>query len=149
MSGFSPSTIIRLILPIVLLPLVACSITSLTRENSSSAESYLEEKWGVKILSLRQSAEGYMLDFRYRVMDKEKAAPLFIREHRPYLIDEATGAKFLVPESPKVGALRTTRPPQDDRNYFIIFGNPGRYVKKGNRVSVVIGDFKAENIVVE
>lgn len=95
------------------------------------------------------TAEGQMLDFRYRVLDEEKAKPLFSRQYKPYLVDEATGAKFLVPESPKVGALRTTREPKPDRNYFIIFVNPGRYIKKGNKVTVVIGDFKAEHLVVE
>jgi hypothetical protein len=90
-----------------------------------------------------------MLDFRYRVLDAEKAAPLFDRKQKAYLIDQATGAKFLVPESPKVGAMRTTRPPKQDKNYFIIFVNPGRYVKQGNKVTVVIGDFRAENLIVE
>jgi hypothetical protein len=109
----------------------------------------IEEQWGVRVLRISLTAEGQMLDFRYRVMDEEKAKPLFSRQSKPYLVDEATGAKFLVPESPKIGALRTTREPKPDRNYFIIFVNPGRYIKKGNRVTVVIGDFKAEHLVVE
>jgi hypothetical protein len=109
----------------------------------------LEDRWGVKVLQIRLTAEGLMLDFRYRVLDAEKAAPLFSRENKAYLIDEATGARFLVPESPKVGALRTTRPPHEDKNYFIIFVNPGRYIKAGNKVTVVIGDFRAEHLIVE
>jgi hypothetical protein len=108
-----------------------------------------EQRWGVQVQQIRLSAEGLMLDFRYRVVDKDKAAPLFSREIKPYLIDEATGAKFLVPDSPKVGSLRTTRPPQNEKIYFIIFVNPGRYVKQGNKVTVVIGDFRAENLIVE
>ncbi|SNB47978.1 hypothetical protein [Geobacter sp. DSM 9736] len=115
----------------------------------SRQESSIEEKWGVKVLSLKQSAGGYMLDFRYRVLDPEKAKPLFDRKLKPYLVDEATGAVFAVPEPPKVGALRSTRPPQPERNYFVMFANPGGYVKKGNKVSVVIGDFRAENITVQ
>ncbi|MFZ5998472.1 MAG: hypothetical protein ACOYW7_13460 [Nitrospirota bacterium] len=111
--------------------------------------SILEEKWGVKVLGLRQSANGYMLDFRYRVLDPEKAAPLFDRKVKPLLIDQATGAKFAVPEPPKVGALRNTRKPVANKNYFVIFANPAQYVKKGNKVTVVIGDFRVENLVVE
>ena len=120
--------------------------------NSSAAEdvrSAMEMQWGVKVLPIRLSAEGYMLDFRYRVLDAEKAAPLFDRKIKPYLVDEATGAILVVPEPPKVGALRNTRKPQPDRNYFVLFANPGRYVQKGKRVTVVIGDFKAEHLVVE
>jgi len=90
-----------------------------------------------------------MIDFRYRVLDPGKAMSLFDRKIKPYLIDEATGAVLAVPEPPKVGTLRNTRTPQPDRIYFILFANPGRYVQKGKRVAVVIGDFKAEHLVVE
>ncbi len=109
----------------------------------------INEKWGIKPLHMRLSAGGYMLDFRYRVTDAEKASPIFSRALKPFLIDQATGAKFSVPEPPKVGALRQTRRPAADKNYFIIFANPGNYVKKGNRVTVVIGELKIENLVVE
>ena len=122
------------------------------RMNSSPAEdvrSAMEKQWGIKLLPIRLSAEGYMLDFRYRVLDPEKAMPLFDRKIKPYLIDEASGAVLAVPEPPKVGALRNTRKPQKDRNYFILFANPGRYVQKGKKVTLVIGDFKAEHLVVE
>lgn len=114
-----------------------------------SESAQLEEKWGIKVLGLRQSANGYMLDFRYRVLDADKAAPLFDRKVKPQLIDQATGATFAVPEPPKVGALRNTRKPVANKNYFIIFANPANYVKKGNKVTVVIGEFRAESLVVQ
>ena len=149
--GFFKSSVIysnlfALIVRFALLSMVAACATT---GNVSHSGDPLVERWGVKVLQIRLSAEGYMLDLRYRVLDAGKAAPLFSRELKPYLIDEATGAKFLVPEPPKVGALRTTRPPQPGKNYFIIFANPGKYVKKGSKVTVVIGDFRAENLIVE
>lgn len=109
----------------------------------------LEAGWGVKVLAIRLSANGYLLDFRYKVIDAEKAAPLFSREIKPYLLDQASGAVFGVPSSPKVGSLRQTRPPVAGKNYFIMFANPANYVKKGSKVSVVIGDLKIENLTVE
>jgi hypothetical protein len=109
----------------------------------------LEEAWGVKDLSIRLASNGYMLDFRYRVTDPGKALPLFDRKIQPYLVDEGSGAHFYVPNPPTIGSLRTTRPPQEDRVYFIIFGNPGKYIKPGSRVTVVVGDFKAENLTVQ
>jgi hypothetical protein len=109
----------------------------------------IEERWGIQIIGIRQTAAGYMLDFRYRVTDPEKAAPLFVRKTKPYLIDQASGAKFAVPNPPKTGPLRTSDPPQANRIYFIFFGNPGKYIKPGNKVTVVIGDFRVENLVVE
>lgn len=139
-----------MMLALAFLALAGCATTD--RRSASDValgDASLEEKWGVKVLSIRLSAEGYMLDFRYRVRDPEKAAPLFDRSSKPYLLDDASGAMFVVPEPPKVGALRNTRKPQPDRNYFVMFANPGRYVKKGNRITVVIGDFKAEHLVVQ
>ena len=111
--------------------------------------SALEERWGVKVLSIGLSAGGYMLDFRYRVTDPQKALPLFDRRVKPFLVDEATGVTMVVPEPPKVGALRSTRPPQPERNYFMMFANPGAFLKKGGKVTVVIGDFRAERLVVQ
>jgi hypothetical protein len=135
----------RFLLLLLIMGMTACATTG----NVSLSGDPLVDRWGVKVLQIRLSAEGYMLDFRYRVLDPGKAEPLFDRNKQPYLIDQATGAKFLVPESPKVGAMRSTRPPKQDKNYFILFANPGRYVKQGNKVTVVIGDFRAENLIVE
>ncbi len=142
----------RLIVICILLPLIGCSTTGagkLSMTDDHLSETGIEEKWGVKVLSIRHSAGGYMLDFRYRVLDPEKALPLFDRKIKPHLVDEATGAVFAVPEPPKVGALRSTRKPQPGKNYFVMFANPGGYVKKNSKVSVVIGDFRAENLVVQ
>ncbi len=109
----------------------------------------IEKEWGVRVLSIRLTANSYMLDFRYRVLDTEKASPLFTWKVKPYLIDQASGARFLVPNPPKVGSLRSTRKPEADRNYFMMFANPAQFIKKGNKVTVVIGDFKAEDLIVE
>jgi hypothetical protein len=108
----------------------------------------LDENWGIRVEGIRQSAGGYMLDFRYRVLDAEKAAPLFDRKTKPYLIDQTSGTKLHVPNTPKTGPLRSSNPPQDDRVYGILFGNPGTYIRPGSKVTVVIGDFKAEDLLV-
>ena len=118
--------------------------------HSLSVQTDPKEQWGIQILSLRRSAGGYMLDFRYRVLDPQKAQPILNRDLKPYLIDQATGAKFIVPSPPKVGPLRqSAQTPIAGRTYFVLFANPGQYVQPGNKVSVVIGDFKAENLMVE
>ena len=109
----------------------------------------VSKKWGIEVQSLRTTAGGYMLDFRYRVDDPEKAQQLLLPKMSPCLIDEATGAKFLVPRPPKVGSLRASGKPVVGKIYFVIFANPGSFIKEGNKVSVVIGDFKVEHLTVE
>ena len=112
----------------------------------------LEQGLGIRIEGLRLSAAGNMIDLRYRVNDADKAAPLFDRKIRPYLLDEASGAAFGVPESPKVGQIRTTRrnsDPLSERDYHILFANPGHLLQAGQKVSLVIGDVRLRNIVVQ
>jgi hypothetical protein len=120
-----------------------------TDERPAAGLAALEETWGVRVEGIRQSAAGYMLDFRYRVLDAEKAAPLFDRKTKPFLIDQTSGTKLHVPNTPKTGPLRSSNPPQDDRVYAILFGNPGTYIRPGSTVTVVIGDFKAADLVVQ
>lgn len=108
----------------------------------------IEENWGVQIVSLRRTAGGHMLDFRYKVINPEKAAPLFVRQTKPYLIHQDSGKSLAVPNMAKVGPLRTSDPPKEGRIYWMFFGNPG-LVQAGDKVSVVIGDFKVENLIVK
>lgn len=111
-----------------------------------------EFRYGIKIEGIRLSANGYLLDFRYKVLDADKALPLLDGKQKPYLIDVSTGAKFLVAAPPKLGALRPTSrgaKPYEGRGYFMIFGNPWHYVKAGNKVVIVVGNFKSDEIVVQ
>jgi hypothetical protein len=68
----------------------------------------IEEQWGVKIESLRTSAAGNLLDFRYRIIDPEKASYLVDRRNKAYMIDQASGRVLSVPTTAKVGPLRQT-----------------------------------------
>ena len=108
----------------------------------------LENLWGIKVESAKLSAGGYMIDFRYRVLDTAKAAPILDRAAKPYLIDQASGATFAVPNPPKVGQLRSGKNIKEGTIYFIFFANPGKYIKSGNKVTIVIGDCKINDIVV-
>jgi hypothetical protein len=117
--------------------------------NDSQPEGSLSEAdWGIKVESARLSAAGYMVDFRFCVLDAVKAARIFDRKVMPYMIDQATGAKFIVPNPPKVGQLRSGGNIKEGKIYFIFFANPSKYVKSGNKITVEIGDFKVQDIVV-
>ena len=111
----------------------------------------IEEQWGVKIESLRISGAGNLFFPVLRSQRAEKATHLVDRRNKAYMIDQASGKVLSVPTTAKVGPLRQTVRyglPKKDRIYFILFGNP-HVMKSGDKVTVVIGDFKAENLVVE
>jgi len=106
------------------------------------------DELGIYVVSCRLSSSGYMVDFRYKVIDPNKAAPLFTNKTDPHIIDQATGAMFIVPNPPKVGKLRTTRQPKKDKIYFMFFANPGKYIKPDNKLTFVCGQHKIEDVVV-
>jgi hypothetical protein len=113
------------------------------------ALSAAEKKWGVKIMGLRPTAAGYMLDLRLQVLDPAKATHVLSRKSKAFIVDQGTGKALPVPVT-KSGPLRqTTLKPEVGRYYFALFSNPGGLVKEGSKVTVVIGDFRAENITVE
>lgn len=108
----------------------------------------IEQRWGIRIEGIWLTAGGYMLDFRYRIADASKAAPLFDRGARAVLTDERTGAVMAVPVPPKTGPLRSTNDPKEGRTYFMFFANPGRFIAKYSRVTVAIGDFRVSGLTV-
>ena len=109
----------------------------------------LEEKWGVKIVGVRLTAAGNMLDFRYKVIDPKKAAPILNRKNKPHLIDQSSNQMVKVKNMPKIGSLRqNTKTPKEGRIYFMLFPNPG-FIKAQSKVTIVVGEFRAENIIVE
>ena len=109
----------------------------------------LAEQWGIEVTSIRLSTHDHMIDYRYRVLDAEKAADLFKRQIKPHLIHQKTGKVLAVPDTAKLGPLRNSNIPQDGRIYWMFFGNAGKLVHAGDKVTVVIGDFRVENLVVE
>ncbi len=123
---------------------------AVTEARAISGPKDIAENWGIEIVGIKLSAAGYVLDFRYRVLDPEKARPILERKAIRYLVDQDTGAKMLVPSSPKTGPMRqTTLKPEVGRVYFIVFSNPRGLVKAGEKVTVVIGDFRAQDLVVK
>lgn len=110
---------------------------------------YFLRNWGIDIIGVHPVSSGYMLRFDYRVVDPERAAVLRDRTARPYLIDERTRTALAIPAMENVGELRQVAPLEADRTYFMIFGNPGKLVKPGSRVTLVAGPFRAEGMVVK
>jgi hypothetical protein len=109
---------------------------------------YLKRNWGVEVIGVKPVSSGQMLTFRYRIVDAEKAKMLNDRKARAYVIDEASGIRLAVPAMEKVGELRSGSAPEEGRIYFMVFGNPGKVVKSGSRVSVVVGNFRVDGLVV-
>lgn len=108
------------------------------------------QAWGIEFSSIRTTAAGSMLDVRYRILDAEKARTVLNPNTRLALIDQTSGLVLAVPSGGKVGALRqVARNPQVGKIYALLFGNPGQLVKAGGRVTLVAGDQRVRDLVVQ
>jgi hypothetical protein len=116
---------------------------------SKRALEYYTLVWGVDSLSVKWTESGEVIRFTYRVLDPEKAKVLNDKKNQPSLIDPQAGVKLVVPSLEKVGQLRQSSSPEAGRSYWMAFSNKGRPVKHGDHVTVEIGTFRAEGLVVD
>lgn len=108
---------------------------------------------GVELMAVRLTASDFMIDLRYRVKDIAKAQVLLEQKVRPVLVNETSGDRFYIPQAPKVGALKQSatskQPAILDRVYFMLFANPDRKLKSGEKVTLYAGDSVVKGIVVQ
>jgi len=116
---------------------------------SQRAELYYARRFGVDQLQVRSTASGQSVEFRYRVLDPNKAAWLNDKKAGPVLTDQRTGTKLAVPAVENVGSLRQVAPPEAGKEYWMIFQNPGKLVKSGDKVDIVIGPVRFSGLMVE
>lgn len=110
----------------------------------------IRETAGIEVESIRLSSAGYMLDFRYRVVNASLAVPVMDRTAVCYVIDQKSGAKMIVPAPPKVGSLRQkTTAPVEGKIYYMMFANPGRKIQTGDKVTVVIDALEIPDLTVQ
>lgn len=113
------------------------------------AGKYYSLVWGIDSPSVKYTESGEIIRFSYRVVNAERAKALNDKKSEPVLIDPQAGVKLVVPSLEKVGKLRQSDTPEVGKSYWMAFSNKGRLVKRGHRVNVVIGQFRAEGLVVD
>ena len=107
---------------------------------------------GVELLGVRLSGAEFLIDLRYRVKDTAKAQALVQRQVHPVLVNEVTGDRYYVPQAPKIGSLRQSatakQPVQADKVYFMLFANPDRRLRSGDKVTRYAGDSVVKDLLV-
>jgi hypothetical protein len=110
---------------------------------------YYRVVWGVDSLSVKLVESGEIIRFSYRVLDTGKAQVLNDKKAEPSLVDPQAGVSLVVPAMENIGQLRQSQPAEPGKSYWMAFSNKGRIVKRGDRVNVQIGTFRAEGLAVD
>ncbi len=116
---------------------------------AGKAGRYYKLVWGIDSLSVKLVESGELVRFAWRVLDPQKARLLNDKKLEPALVDPQAGVSLVVPVVDKVGQLRQGVAPEAGRSYWMVFSNKGRMVKRGDRVNVVIGEFRADGLAVD
>ena len=121
-----------------------------TRATVDRPESWNQgSRWGIELESLRLSAAGRALDFRFRIADPELASRVG-RNGGPMYILDAEGRRIAERNIPAIGdAFENRHLDQPDRTYSTWFANQGNTVHRGDFVTIVMGDFRVSGIQVQ
>ncbi len=124
-------------------------VRNLPNRFAGRAGAYYKVVWGIDSLSVKLAESGELIRFSWRVLDPERAKVLNDKKAEPSLIDPQARVSLVVPQMENIGQLRQAQPPEVGRSYWMVFSNKGRVVKRGDRVNVVVGPFRAEGLVVD
>jgi hypothetical protein len=117
--------------------------------NSVRASNYYMMRFGVDSMVVKAVPSDQLIRFSYRVVNPTKAKTLGTKEAAPQLVDDRRRVALVVPTMDKVGQLRQSGPPESGKTYWMVFSNKGNVVKRGDRVTVVMGEFHVNGLAVE
>ncbi len=108
------------------------------------SQAAFEEKWGIHISHIAVVADGGLIDFRFQVIDPDKASPVMEVETRPHLYVESTGQ-----EVSSLYHIMHNHDIQAGKSHYLIFNNENGAIRSGTSVSVVLGDMRLEHIIAQ
>ena len=104
----------------------------------------LADRSGVKITQVAVTGDGGLVDLRFTVVDANKAATLHDPANPPAVVDQRTG---LVVKDLLMSHAHTS-PFKAGVTYYLVFNNPGNWVHRGDKVAVLLGNARVENVTV-
>jgi len=121
----------------------------LAAQHLNSADVNYAVQWGVDSMQVHQTNGGNLIRFSYRVVDTKKATVLVDRAATPLMVSATARVALQVPVMDKVGPLRQATELESGKTYWMVFSNKGGTVKSGDHVSVVVGSFHVDGLVVQ
>ena len=126
-----------------------CSVAPMTMAQELESID-LQKDWGIQPVHMRITAGGYMIEFRYKILDTDKALILSDRKDYPYLLSMKSRAKLSVPYGSTVGFLKSNRRfIKQGKNYIAMFSNEGQHMLKGDKVKVQIKNQVSAELVLQ
>ncbi|MFC6157323.1 hypothetical protein [Kribbella jiaozuonensis] len=104
----------------------------------------LAARSGVRLTQVAVTGGGGLLDLRFQVLDPNRANSLHDASTPPAVIDETSGlvVRDLLMSHAHTGKFTT------GETYYLVFENPGNWIRRGSNVTVLLGQAQVEHVVV-
>jgi hypothetical protein len=103
----------------------------------------------LEVIKAKLSGKGNLLDIQFRIRGEIGNPILSMKYARnTYVIEESNGEKFYARRFARIGALGQKHLDEGPIS-FVTMNNPGGKIKKGSRITFVIGELRQEHIIVE
>lgn len=154
--------LVRLVLPVVALIGILTMVIVLTSKPAAPApgtdthtmptSNEIEGRFGVRFTQVGITADGGMVDLRYRVLDPDKAMAIMNmamsgggdNPEAPWLIVEGGGTEIKNSEVMSMKQL-----PEPNSIQFVLFANPRGVLESGMFVTIVVGDLRLAHVPVQ
>ena len=132
---------LALVLSAAFLPPIIQSV--IAPYDEADVMSAIEDQYGVRVSMIAVTFGGGAVDFRFQIVDPDKANNLFHEyENLPVLIVEGSGKRI----DPREHTHHVDY--MFGRTYYQLYRNPGGIVKPGTKLTVAIGDLELKHVVV-
>jgi hypothetical protein len=121
----------------------------LAAQRLASAQTSYALQWGIDSMQAHETNAGNLIRFSYRVVDTGKAKALIDKAAAPLMLSPKANVALQVPVMDKVGPLRQSTELEAGKTYWMVFSNKGNFVRVGDRVSVVVGKFRVDGLIVQ
>ena len=104
----------------------------------------LGDRSGVQITRVAVTGNGGLVDLRFKVVDPNRANAVHDERTPPAVVDESSGLVVhqLLMNHAHSGAFQT------GVTYYLVFENPGNWVRRGGKVTVLLGNAQVEHVTV-
>jgi hypothetical protein len=102
----------------------------------------LIQRSGVKITQVAVTGDGGLVDLRFEIVDPGRASAVHDPATPPAVVDEESG---LVVHELFMNHSHTG-PYKAGVTYYLVFNNPGNWIRHGSKVSVMLGNAQVEHV---
>jgi len=106
----------------------------------------MRNRFGLEVTSV--AINGKAIDVQFMVSTPEKAGQVLSPVAQRYLIDQKSGTKILAPQSTRAKRMRATSGVAS-QNFVASFDNSKDVVKSGDKVSVIVDEYRVDNLTVK